>query len=223
MHPHSQEPFNNLVEILDTLLGPNGCPWDRKQTLSSLRKHLLEEACEVIDAIDENSSENLQEEIGDLFLNSLFLAKLAEKEGHFDWQSPLRTICDKLIRRHPHIFGNGEKLTTPEEVLQQWNQIKEEEKKNQKTTKKIQQPQLPKSLTGLARAQRLLEKLSKKEPKITLTAEQEPAEFLPAFSTEAELGKILFNLLQQASEKGLQAEWALTRYCKELENRSEHH
>lgn len=215
MNPNS---FNELVQILDTLLGPHGCPWDRKQTLSSLRKHLLEETCEVIDAIDNNCTENLREEIGDLFLNALFLAKLSEKEGHFGWQAPLEAICEKLIRRHPHIFGEGNKLETAEEVLQQWNKIKEEEKKSKKEAAQTT-PQLPKSLTGLARAQRLLEKLHLAEqPLIEEPLTEESRKYqLPNFSTEEELGEILFAMLQLASRKGLQAEWALTKYCKQLE------
>lgn len=120
--------IKELLKIIDLLLGPEGCPWDRKQTLLSMRASLMEEAGELVEAIDSGEKNNIVEEIGDLFFVVLFLARLAEKEGKGSVNEALQSINEKLIRRHPHIFGEEKKQLTEEEVLRQWQQIKAQEK-----------------------------------------------------------------------------------------------
>src|SRR5665647_1517745 len=103
-----------LLKILDTLLGPGGCEWDRKQTLSSIKADLLEEACEVIDAIDKSDGTDIKEELGDLLFVVLFLCRLAEKEKFSNLTGIIEGICEKLNRRHPHNFGEKQNLTEAE-------------------------------------------------------------------------------------------------------------
>lgn len=119
--------FSYLRSIIATLRGPNGCPWDKKQTHQSLKKYLLEEAYEVLEAIDERDDEHLVEELGDLLLQVMLHAQIGEDEGYFTIDDVISTLSEKMIRRHPHVFGN-EKVANEEEVLSNWQRLKEEEK-----------------------------------------------------------------------------------------------
>src|SRR5215216_6123810 len=120
--------FQTLVDIMARLRGPEGCPWDREQTLESLRAFLLEETHEVLDAIDRGDMDALRGEIGDLIFEGVFLAQVCADDGRFTVADSLRSITTKLIRRHPHIFDpEGRPLETPGEVHQQWEQIKARE------------------------------------------------------------------------------------------------
>src|SRR4051812_47060768 len=119
--------FQQLVDIMARLRGPGGCPWDHEQTLESLRQFVLEEAYEVLDAIDRGDHDDLRGEIGDFIFEGVFLARIAEDEGRFTVADSLRAICDKPIRRHPHVFGNAPGVETPRRVVEQWEQIKARE------------------------------------------------------------------------------------------------
>ena len=121
------EQFGDLLAIMRRLRSPEGCPWDREQTLESLRRYLIEETYEVIDAIDRRDWKGLAEELGDLQLQVVFQAEIARSEGWFDIQAVLETINSKLVRRHPHVF-ESESLKTADDVTQRWEQIKREEK-----------------------------------------------------------------------------------------------
>jgi len=116
-----------LVRVVKRLREPDGCPWDRRQSAESLRQFILEEAYETVDAIDKGDPAVLAEELGDLLLQIVLQARIAEEEGRFDIRTVIRSIVTKLIRRHPHVFG-AERADTPEEVLRNWNRIKVEEK-----------------------------------------------------------------------------------------------
>jgi len=119
--------FEKLVEIMALLRGPNGCPWDKQQDRNSLKPMLVEETYEVLEAIDNNDPEGLSEELGDLLLHIVFQAQLGREDGGFDIDRVIDGICDKLIRRHPHVFA-GETASSPEEVLKNWEAIKALEK-----------------------------------------------------------------------------------------------
>ena len=123
--------FGKLIETLKTLRGPKGCPWDKAQTHQSLIKCLREESQEVITAIENNDDENLKEELGDLLLQAVFHALIAEEQNRFTVQDVLDGLNSKLIRRHPHVFGDA-KASTPEEALAQWkaSKLKERAKKS---------------------------------------------------------------------------------------------
>src|SRR4051794_35130655 len=119
--------FSELVTLMHQLRAPGGCPWDRKQTFDSIKPYTLEETYEVLDAIDSRDWAGLSEELGDLLLQPVFLAAIAEEEGLFTIADSLQAINEKLVRRHPHIFGSA-KAETPEDVKVRWDQIKAQEK-----------------------------------------------------------------------------------------------
>jgi MazG family protein len=121
------ERFDRLVEIMTTLRGPNGCPWDKQQDFNSLKPMLVEEVYEVLEAIDNQDYDGLAEELGDLLLHVVFHAQLGKEASQFDINTVIEKISDKLVRRHPHVFGN-ESASTPEEVIKNWEAIKAEEK-----------------------------------------------------------------------------------------------
>jgi tetrapyrrole methylase family protein/MazG family protein len=118
----------SLAKIMRRLLAPDGCPWDRKQTHSSLLKYLKEEAGEVSQAVRRKDWHNLKEELGDVLLQVVFHSALAERDGRFKLSDVIRTINAKMVRRHPHVFAGGEKLNTPAQVLRRWKKIKLAEK-----------------------------------------------------------------------------------------------
>jgi MazG family protein len=123
----TKDPIYRLVKIMELLRGPEGCPWDRKQTLDSLRTYLVEEAYEVLDALDSGNPSELRDELGDLLLQIVFQSQLANESGWFDFRDVAEAICRKLIRRHPHIFAT-ETADTPKAVLEQWERIKKQER-----------------------------------------------------------------------------------------------
>src|SRR4051812_41091706 len=120
--------LTRLVEIMDRLLAPDGCPWDREQTLESLRPFLVEESYEVLDALTRNDVAGHCEELGDLLMQIVFQAALRRNEGAFDIDAVVAGIADKLERRHPHVFGAAQGVETSEQVLAQWEEIKKAEK-----------------------------------------------------------------------------------------------
>jgi MazG family protein len=125
--PTPGERFDELVRIMATLRGPQGCPWDREQTLASLRPFLLEETYEALEALDRGDLESLREELGDLLFEIVFLARIAEEGGHFSAGDAAADVGAKLVRRHPHVFGDVE-VAGPDEVVRNWEQIKKAEK-----------------------------------------------------------------------------------------------
>jgi MazG family protein len=120
--------LSRLVEIMDRLLGPDGCPWDKDQTLDTLRPFLVEETYEVLDAMTRRDVPGHCEELGDLLMQVVFHAAIRRAEGAFDIDAVVGSISDKLVRRHPHVFGDATGVETPEQVLAQWEQIKQAEK-----------------------------------------------------------------------------------------------
>jgi MazG family protein len=123
--------FQKLVAVMSRLRSPNGCPWDREQTHSTLRTYLIEEAYEVLEALDSTDDTKFAEELGDLLLQVLFHAQIAHEEGRFDISAVIREIHDKMIRRHPHVFGTT-RANTAAEVLHNWEQIKQQERQSKR-------------------------------------------------------------------------------------------
>ena len=193
--------FAELIRVLDTLLGPNGCPWDREQTMKSLRETLLEESCEVIEAIDLGDKTHIQEELGDLVLNAVFLCKLAEKEGVCSFDSVFVELTNKLVRRHPHIFGDAS-VSTSEGVKEQWERIKKTEKG--KEARQHIFDGIPKGLPALAQAQKMLKAMKKN--KLPLSDFEKE---LPEGDQEMALGKALLQIVAKAAHQGIDAEQAL--------------
>src|SRR5579872_7237251 len=126
--PPSGEKFQRAVDIMARLRAPGGCPWDREQTFDSIKPYTLEETYEVFDAIERRDWPELKKELGDLLLQVLFYAEMAKEESYFTLDEVLDALSDKLVRRHPHVFGEVE-ANTSAEVLKNWDAIKSEEKK----------------------------------------------------------------------------------------------
>ena len=149
--------FDDLVQLMTTLRGPNGCPWDRKQTLPDLKPYVIEEAYEVVDAIDRDDRAALLEEVGDLLLEAVFIAEITREEGTFDVYDSVTAIHDKLVRRHPHVFADAV-ASDAEEVLVNWEKLKSEERKAEN---KSVLSGVPASLPALLKASRLTEKAAR--------------------------------------------------------------
>jgi MazG family protein len=220
--------LSRLVGVMQRLLAPDGCPWDREQTLLTLRKYVLEEACEVIDAIEGGDRAMLREELGDLLLQVVFQSELARVEQAFGIDDVVEAIVNKLVRRHPHVFGDTT-ATTSAEVLQNWERIKVTEKKGRRVLEGV-----PRSLPALTRAQRMGEKVSRvgfdwpdSQGSRDKVAEEmgELREALDAGNhdaIEAELGDVLFALVNLARHVGVDAEGALRRTVDKFGKRFSH-
>ena len=141
--------FEELVALVDRLKGPEGCPWDLEQTFDTLKPMVLEEVYEVLDAMDTGDRQELCSELGDLLFQVIFLSKLAEEEGSFRIDDVIRAIISKMIRRHPHVFGD-DRASSPEEVIKNWESIKQTERANRQTT-------TPSILEGISPMSALLE------------------------------------------------------------------
>jgi tetrapyrrole methylase family protein/MazG family protein len=141
--------FSELVALMARLRSPSGCPWDREQDHRSLRPCLLEETYEVFEAIDSDDSDALRQELGDVLLQVIFHAQLAEEAGHFDIGEVVQGLRDKLVARHPHVFGDSS-AETPEEVLHQWDSLKRQERSDDSAEAIIE---VPRTLPALSRAQ----------------------------------------------------------------------
>jgi tetrapyrrole methylase family protein/MazG family protein len=150
--------FDRLVEIMATLRSPAGCPWDRAQDSSSLKPYLLEEAYEVLEAIEEGTPHKLRDELGDLLFQVIFHAQLARERGDFDIYEILAGTIAKMTRRHPHVFGSAA-ASTPKEALQNWEEIKRQEKTATQGTSVLNG--VPRQLPSLLRAQRLQDKAAR--------------------------------------------------------------
>ena len=158
--PAPSESFARLVSIMDRLLAPDGCPWDREQTLDTLRPFLVEETYEVLDALERGDVRGHCEELGDLMMQIVFHAALRRAEGAFTIDDVCNSISDKLVRRHPHVFGDAE-ARDAKTVLVQWEKIKDAEKAAAGATPKRTLDGVPVGLPALARAQKLGSKAGK--------------------------------------------------------------
>lgn len=221
--------FPRLVELMQKLLAPGGCPWDREQTFDTLRRYTLEEACEVIDAIDSGDRGELKKELGDLLLQVVFQAELARAEGAFGPDDVVQAITDKLVRRHPHVFADTE-VSGSDEVLTNWERIKAAEVKGVRGIL----AGVPRSLPALMRAQRLGEKVARvgfdwadaagSRAKVT----EEIAELDEAIAANDkakiadELGDALFALVNLARHVGVDAETCLKQTSDKFTRRFDH-
>lgn len=156
----SRTPISRLLEIMSILRSPQGCPWDREQSHRSIRFHAVEEVYEMIDAIDSRNDEELAEELGDLLLQVVFHCQLASERKAFNFEQVARRIVDKLLRRHPHVFGNV-KVRDVDAVWAQWEKIKVGEKRGASSERSSALDGIPRHLPALLRAQKLLKKARK--------------------------------------------------------------
>ena len=152
--------IEDLLKVMAKLRSPKGCPWDREQTHLTLRRHVIEEVYELIDAIEARDDHEMLEELGDLLLQVVFHAQMAKERGAFDFEKVTRQLVDKLIRRHPHVFGTT-KVKNVDEVWANWEKIKNAEKHGSKHARHSALDGIPKHLPALLRAEKLVKKARK--------------------------------------------------------------
>ena len=213
--------IEKLLAIMTRLRGPDGCPWDREQTLKTLRPYVLEETYEVLEAIDAGDPREHREELGDLLLQIVFQAQLASEEGQFDFADVAEAISSKLVSRHPHVFGDAT-VKDAEAVLRQWVALKRKEKEARGGGQSVLEG-VPREMPALARAERLTEKASRvgfdwPDPSgARAKVDEELAELDRAMAgedraaVEDELGDVLFAVSNLARKLGIPPEEALRR------------
>lgn len=224
MNDDAGREFQTLVDIMARLRGPGGCPWDHEQTIESLRGFLLEETYEVLDAIDRADHAALRGEIGDLLFEGVFLAQIETDEGHFTVADALRAINAKLIRRHPHVFGEAgaSGARTPGQVVAQWEQIKGREQQEAGARRSLLAG-VPKALPSLLRAHEIGTRVAAvgfdwdRTTDVVAKIEEEVAELRAAVAGESdaraeeEMGDLLFSFAQLARKLGIEPESALRK------------
>jgi MazG family protein len=214
--------FQKLVDIMSRLRGPGGCPWDHEQTLESLRGFVLEETYEVLDAIDRGDHAALEGEIGDFLFEGVFLAQIETDAGHFTVADSLHHISEKLVRRHPHVFGDASGVKTPGQVLEQWEQIKSREQQSRGERKALLAG-IPRSMPALARANEIGTRVAAvgfdwaRTEDVIAKIEEEVAELRDATTHESreraeeEMGDLLFSIANLARKLGFDPESALRK------------
>ena len=218
--------LEQLIETIRILRSPDGCEWDREQSHKSLRPNMLEEAYEAVDAIDSGDMANLREELGDVLLQVLLHSQIADDEGEFDIDDVSKELNEKLIHRHPHVFGN-QKVNTTEDILNNWDLLKKEEKKDRKS----QMDGISKAQSALMSAQKISKRAVKvgfewpNEQSLINCIKSEFQEFKEAVSQkdkdhmEDEMGDILFAVVNLARWNKIDAEQALLRANKKFMTR----
>ena len=207
-----------LVALMARLRGPEGCPWDREQDHRSLRPCLLEETYEVLEAVDAGDPEALRQELGDLLLQVIFHAQLAAEAGHFDLADVVQGLHDKLVERHPHVFGD-KLIATADGVVEEWESLKREQRGQ---TPAAQMADVPRGLPALARAQMVLRRAARVAPPSTPEqARAEGARWLREVKTgdatsEEALGRLLLAVADLARALNLDAEQALREQVDRL-------
>jgi MazG family protein len=233
--------FDRLVAIMHTLRAPGGCPWDREQTLATLRPFVLEETCELLDALDANDLSALREELGDFLFEAVFLAELCAEAGHFTIGDSIQLVTEKLIRRHPHVFTpEGDRIAdlpdiTPGGVKAQWDDIKSAERSSAGKPSKTTLAGIPRSLPALQRAHELGRRAAgvgfdwAEATDVLAKIDEEVRELKAAVastgassdSAEEELGDVLFAIANAARKMGLDPEATLKRACDKFQARFE--
>jgi MazG family protein len=206
--------LHDLRKTIARLRAPGGCPWDQEQTHASLTRCLIDECSELLDTIDRLDMPHMREELGDVLIQVIFHAQLAEEAGHFDLEDVAREVNEKLIRRHPHVFGDG-KLETSDQVLVQWEAIKAQEKGPKKETVF---KELPPRLPSLMFAEAIWKQIEKKKLPAAGVVNEAGIRSLGEQLTEEELGRRLFELSAAARAKGLDPEGALRLYATKVMN-----
>jgi MazG family protein len=225
-----QQNLDHLAQIVTSLRAPDGCPWDRVQTPTTLKPYILEEACELIEALDRENPADICDELGDLLLQIVFIAEIFHEQGRFGLADVIKTICAKMIRRHPHVFADD----SNEGHGQRWEAIKNKERRESGKQEGLAQA-LPATLPALKRTQKLYKKLGSQTPEQVLTALDEARTALatllrsptaPVTEREAVLAQLLSLSAQLAQSLHLDAEEVLrsktTAKIREIDDRQLH-
>lgn len=213
--------IDDLIQTMARLRGPGGCPWDQEQNHATLVRCLIDEVSELVDTIDRNDLPHMREELGDVLIQIVFHSRLAEEAGHFKFEDVAHDINEKLVRRHPHVFGDG-KLDTSDQVVTQWEKIKAAEKKNGPAANAAGVfKDLPPRLPALMFAEAVWKQIDKKRLPSEGVVDRAQVDAVGAQLDEAALGKMLFELTAAARAKGLDPEGALrlhtTKVMREIE------
>jgi len=227
----ASEAFATLYTIVARLRARDGCPWDREQTASSIRNNIIEEAYELVEAITEKDSDHTREEAGDLFMLATMVAYIFEQEGAFSVTDSLESVSEKLVRRHPHVFGDSD-VDTPDGVVTQWNQIKEQKEGRRKKDSILDE--VPRHLPPLERAYKLQKKASKvgfdwtesddvwekvdEELKEARTALKDQS----AEELEGEMGDLIFSITNLSRFLGIDPALALQKTNEKFSHRFRH-
>lgn len=206
--------IQDLLGTMARLRGPGGCPWDHEQTHESLCEPLIDETAELLDTIDRGDMEHMQEELGDVLLQVVFHAQIASENGYFTFEDVARGINEKLIRRHPHVFGDVD-LKDSEAVLHQWEAIKAAEKKNGPVSGGLFK-RLPPALPALLFAGKVVSQIRKIGLFHERVPTEEAASLLAEDLTEAEAGELLFQLVIACRKAGIDPESALRKHTAHL-------
>jgi len=198
-----------LLATTARLRAPDGCPWDREQTHRSICDCLVEEVAELVQAIDRDDVENLREELGDLLFHVAMHAQMASEAGRFTFDDVAREVNEKMVRRHPHVFGEGAKLGSADAVVTQWEQIKLKEKGAAMPTVF---KDLPPSLNALLTAREVWKQVRKNRLAVGDTADVSAVESHAQGLTEASAGRQLFSLVAACREAGVDPDSALRRH-----------
>ncbi len=227
-HKTTHENLDSLLKIMQALRAREGCPWDIEQTPESLAPYIIEEACELIDAIETGNDDLILEELGDLLLQVVFQAQIFSERGKFDFDDVAATIADKLIRRHPHVFDRCSSGASEKDLDQQWEDIKQNE--STQNNKSCIADHLPANLPALQRAQKLISRARKTESHTKLPDVSKQLKPLSSATggqirnlTNDNIGQALFHIVELAHEAGIDAESALRNTTRlllhELDNK----
>ncbi|HEY4248990.1 MAG TPA: MazG family protein [Lacunisphaera sp.] len=214
--------IEDLCRTVARLRAPDGCPWDREQTHQTLTRCLIDECSELLDTIDRMDLPHMREELGDVLIQVVFHAQLATEQGKFNFEDVARDINDKLIRRHPHVFGVN-KVDTTAQVMEVWEKVKAGEKAASGKTESTLFKQLPPRLPALMFAEEVAKRIEKKQLPADGIIDLAQVKSLGAHLDEATLGRMLFEITAAARVKGLDPEGALRkesdRVMREVEAR----
>lgn len=208
----TRSPIKDLLEVMSRLRAPDGCPWDKEQDHKSIRFHAVEEVYEMIDAIEANDDHELEEELGDVLLQVVFHCQLGQERGVFDFNAVAKRITDKLVHRHPHVFGDL-KVKDVDEVWANWEQLKQKEKEGTHLERPSALDGIPRHLPALQRTQ----KLAKKAAKANLA--DLPKEINGKRPTKTQIRTQLFELAAYAQSRGWNAEELLRAESDKTEKR----
>ena len=203
---------NRLVDIVKKLRAPDGCPWDREQTHQSIRGHLVEECAELLEAIDLQDADKMREEIGDVLMHLVLHAEMESEKGNFNFYDVAEELGDKLVRRHPHVFGE-EKVNDSDDVLKIWQDVKKKEKKERAIGGLF--AGMPPQLSAL----RYAYAIAKKADAQTLADASENAQ--KTRNANVEIGRELFAIIEKSVQQGIEPESALRDYILEIRKSAE--
>lgn len=220
--------FDGLVALVQILRSDRGCPWDREQTAEQIKTYLLEEAYELLEALESDDPKNVSAELGDLLFHIVFLARIFEEAGVFDMGHVIQAVMEKMIRRHPHVFGQTT-LSNSDEVRRQWHEIKQREAKHKDTARQSSSlSSVPRNLPALMRAYRICERAARLDSEVsdvdgviekldtTLRAFKESLQAEDSPKLTEKLGKLLFTIVNLASIVRVHPEPALTQTTEEF-------